>query len=161
MHNCTMHNKRTNQKTDYIQKRATYHSDKWLLLWNKILRISEKWLFLRLSQLVVDKLYLCWRERAARDWCQTTETGIKDKPLPELAPCGHGRDLGEVLLGELAAPESSDRFFHRFYCLLFYGVKTCANRVQKAGFLPRCSQGSQLILIQLQIYEIIPRKTNE
>ena len=28
--------------------RATYHSDKWLLLWNKILRISEKWLFLRL-----------------------------------------------------------------------------------------------------------------
>ena len=107
---------------EYSKIRATYHSDKWLLLWNKILRISEKWLFLRLSQLCVDELYLCWRERATRDWSQTTEAGIKDKPLPELAPCWHGRDLGEVLLGELAAPESSDRFFHRFYCLLFYGA---------------------------------------
>ena len=46
---------------------------------NKILRISEKWLFLRLSQLSVDKLYLCWRERATRNWSQTTEAGIKDK----------------------------------------------------------------------------------
>ena len=153
MHNCTMHNKRINFVYKYLilsvfcihNKRATYHGDKWLLLWNKILRISEKWLILRLSQLSVDKLYLCWRERATRDWSQTTEAGVKDKPLPKLAPCWHGRDLGEVLLGELAAPESSDRFFHRFYCLLFYGVKTCANRVQKAGFLPRCSQGSQLI----------------
>ena len=44
--------------------RATYHGDKWLLLWNKILRISEEWLFLRFSQLCVDELYLCWRERA-------------------------------------------------------------------------------------------------
>ena len=25
---------------------TTYHGDKWLLLQNKILRISEKWLFL-------------------------------------------------------------------------------------------------------------------
>ena len=64
---------------EYSNIRATYHGDKWLLLWNKILRFSEKWLFLRLSQLCVDELYLCWRERATRDWSQTTEAGIKDK----------------------------------------------------------------------------------
>ena len=80
MHNCTMHNKRTNQKTDCIQKRATYHGDKWLLLWNKILRISEKWLFLRLSQLRVDKLHLCWRERATAELIEMWESRIEVQP---------------------------------------------------------------------------------
>ena len=65
---------------EYSKIRATYHGDKWLLLWNKILRISEEWLFLRFSQLVVDKLYLGGRERAAAELIEMWETRIEVQP---------------------------------------------------------------------------------
>ena len=47
--------------------RAIYQCDKWLLLKNKILLISENWGSLRLAQLCVDQLHLCRRERATRE----------------------------------------------------------------------------------------------
>ena len=56
-------------------------------------------------------------------------------------------------MGELAAPESSDRFFHRFYCLLFYG----ANLRNYSENSPDSRRGKCLSMRLLQFKQLSTR----
>ena len=67
---------------------------------------------LRLAELGKDELHLRRGEGAAAQVTEMCESRIDGDPLTELVPGCLRAELGEVLKGELRAPERSDRFFH-------------------------------------------------
>ena len=67
---------------------------------------------LRLAELGINQLDLRWGEGAAAQVAEMRESRIDGDPLAELVPGCLRAKLGEVLKGELRAPERSDCFFH-------------------------------------------------